>query len=107
MSDWTTPHRCRRCRYPVALGYAVCPSCGRSAEMFSSHNRKRWLDGIRRRLILLAEVCFLLALAALALTLQQKLSPLLLLLPIFLIFAPPPASRGGRTRVRGKKRRSL
>lgn len=89
----------------MAGAQALCPSCGSSRRLFSRANWNRHRGRLRiilRDLVGLAQV---LVLGGLGLVLMLKLSPLILLFPIFLICCSPPASRGGKTVVRGRRRR--
>jgi hypothetical protein len=101
---WSRPQQCRGCHYPMARGLELCPACHKPARLFSSlAGRLLWQRlgetaagawGVAQILLLLLAV----------LTVAYYLSPLLMLFPLVALSADPPASRGGKTIVAGRRR---
>jgi hypothetical protein len=101
---WSTPNHCRRCHYPMAGTQEACPACHRPARLFSRLVGQRLWSRFVDTLASALGVAQILLILLAGLTVAYYLSPLLLLFPLAALSADPPASRGGKTVSRGRRR---
>lgn len=103
-NQWGSFNPCPHCAYPLPRTQPLCPSC---------HHPRSWLSW--QGLIVLKQRAFRATRISLSLLLfagaflivvivATQLAPLLVIFPLLAVASPPPASRGGRTVARGKKR---
>lgn len=89
----------------MADGTNRCPSCDRATRLFTPPTGRaswHWLKRVGQNVW---DASQLLVFLVIALSIAYYLSPLLLMFPLAALFCTPPASRGGRTVSRGKRRK--
>lgn len=83
--DWSTPSMCAYCRYPIASGCDSCHNCGAPLELFSPSAWNYVVERGKRLLSWFLQMAVHGALIGGGLYLCLKVSPFLLLFPLFFV----------------------